>query len=839
MAENDKPATTATSYPLILLPHDNPMAINGSAIRLAMRLTPERMAQFEEAGGRAVIVYSKPPSDSAEADPSQSALETKDVGIVGKLEMMRDSDSGRPSIVLMAEERVKVLGTDVTNNTARVEPLSQEITPELEALIEATKKELRKIAKNSPNPDLPDMMESSLAELTTPLEITDLAIAVLSSEDEAEEKSEWLQMTDLHKQLETVYGRVLSMSAKQDAMAELGQKQKDFMLDEQIENLRKQKSDGGGDEDELEELAKKIADAGMPDDAREKCEKEMKKLSKMNPMDQNAAVVRTYLEQMVALPWTKSSPLVEDIKQARAVLDADHFGLDDVKDRIIEQLAVQKKTGKTNGSIICLVGPPGVGKTSIGKSLARATGREFVRISLGGVHNEADIRGHRSTYVGAVAGNIMKAMEEAGTINPIIQLDEVDKMGQGNGGNMNGDPTAALLEVLDPAQNNSFRDHYTDVKYDLSNVMFMCSANELGNIPGPLRDRMEIIQIEGYTDEEKLEIAKRYLIPKSREKTGLSDDEFSITDDALAKLVDGYTREAGVRSLEQQVNNLARKATVQVGEEGVTNVTVTADNLEDYAGPKKVQREEIETEDRVGHVNGLYVSGMGGGLLPFEAVMFEDPKGGAVATGSLQDVMKESVQDAYDYVRSHAKELGIKPETYQKNTLHIKAGDGATPKDGPSAGLAMTTLITSVLTGIPIRADVAMTGEVGLNGQSMIIGGLKQKLLGALRAGAKTVLIPVDNVKDLADVPEKVKQQLEIIPVSNVQEVLQHALVRMPEPLPAEPAENADTPEDDAKRVVNALAQLFKDATVQQQAPANDQRTAVPLAAAPPPGPRR
>ncbi|OHV06600.1 endopeptidase La, partial [Methylorubrum extorquens] len=518
---------------------------------------------------------------------------------------------------------------------------------------------------------------------------------------------------------------------------------------------------------------------------------ELKKLRQMSPMSAEATVVRNYLDWMLGIPWGKRSKIKKDLLGAQQVLDSDHFGLDKVKDRIVEYLAVQQRANKLTGPILCLVGPPGVGKTSLGKSIAKATGREFVRMSLGGVRDEAEIRGHRRTYIGSMPGKIVQSMRKAKTSNPLILLDEIDKMGM----DFRGDPSAALLEVLDPEQNATFNDHYLEVDYDLSNVMFVTTANTL-NIPGPLMDRMEVIRIAGYTEEEKLQIARRHLIPEAVKKHGLTPDEWSITDDGLMMLIRRYTREAGVRNLEREISNLIRKAVKEILITKVKQVEANPETLPEFLGPPKFRYGEIDADDQVGVVTGLAWTEVGGELLTIEGVMMPG-KGKMTVTGNLRDVMKESISAAASYVRSRAIDFGIEPPLFERRDIHVHVPEGATPKDGPSAGIAMATAIISTLTGIPVRRDVAMTGEVTLRGRVLPIGGLKEKLLAALRGGIKTVMIPEENAKDIAEVPDSVKNGLEIIPVSRMDQVLQHALVRQPEPIEWDEPLPAKTPKRD------------------------------------------
>ncbi|BBU63474.1 Lon protease [Methylosinus sp. C49] len=554
--------------------------------------------------------------------------------------------------------------------------------------------------------------------------------------------------------------------------------QREYYLNEQMKAIQKELGDEDG-KDDLAELEERIKNTKLSKEARDKAVAEFKKLRQMSPMSAEATVVRNYLDWLLALPWGKKSKIKRDLEAAQSVLDADHFGLEKVKERILEYLAVQSRANKLTGPILCLVGPPGVGKTSLGKSIAKATGREFVRMSLGGVRDEAEIRGHRRTYIGSMPGKIIQSMRKAKTSNPLFLLDEIDKMGM----DFRGDPSSALLEVLDPEQNATFADHYLEVDYDLSNVMFVTTSNTL-NIPAPLMDRMELIRIAGYTEDEKAEIARKHLIPNAVKKHGLAADEWSIDDEALLTLVRRYTREAGVRNLEREISNLARKAVKEIllSKEKGKKVHVTNDNITDYLGVHKFRYGEAELEDQVGVVTGLAVTGVGGELLTIEGVMMPG-KGKMTVTGNLQDVMKESISAAASYVRSRAVDFGIEPPLFDRRDIHVHVPEGATPKDGPSAGTAMATTIVSILTGIPVRRDIAMTGEITLRGRVLPIGGLKEKLLAALRGGLKKVLIPEENAKDLADIPDSVKNGLEVVPVSRMDEVLAHALVRQPTPI--------------------------------------------------------
>ncbi|MBN8241658.1 endopeptidase La [Nitratireductor aquimarinus] len=567
--------------------------------------------------------------------------------------------------------------------------------------------------------------------------------------------------------------------------------QREYYLNEQMKAIQKELGEGEDGRNEAAELEERIKKTKLSKEAREKAEAELKKLKTMSPMSAEATVVRNYLDWLLSIPWKKPSKIKNDLEFSENVLDTDHFGLEKVKERIVEYLAVQSRQKKLKGPILCLVGPPGVGKTSLAKSIAKATGREYVRMALGGVRDEAEIRGHRRTYIGSMPGKVIQSMKKAQKSNPLFLLDEIDKMGM----DFRGDPSSALLEVLDPEQNSTFMDHYLEVEYDLSSVMFVTTANTL-NIPPALMDRMEIIRIAGYTEDEKVEIAKRHLLPKAVREHALEPQEFSVTDGALREIIRTYTREAGVRNLERELMKLARKAVTEIlrnakKDGGKEKVEVTEENLADYLGVQRYRFGQAEGEDQVGVVTGLAWTEVGGELLTIEGVMMPG-KGKMTVTGNLRDVMKESISAAASYVRSRAVDFGIEPPVFDKKDIHVHVPEGATPKDGPSAGVAMATSIVSIMTGIPVRKDIAMTGEITLRGRVLPIGGLKEKLLAALRGGIKKVLIPEENAKDLADIPENVKNGLEIVPVSRVGEVLEHALVRMPEPIewvePAEPA---------------------------------------------------
>ena len=597
------------------------------------------------------------------------------------------------------------------------------------------------------------------------------------------DKQEILELPTISERLERVFAlmeseiSVLQVEKKirSRVKRQMEKTQREYYLNEQMKAIQKELGDGD-ERDDIAEFEEKIENTKLTKEAREKAQAEVKKLRQMSPMSAEATVVRNYLDWLLSIPWGKAPKIKRDLVEAEQVLEEEHYGLEKVKERILEYLAVQQRTNRLKGPILCLVGPPGVGKTSLGKSIAKATGREFVRMSLGGVRDEAEIRGHRRTYIGSMPGKVIQSMRKSKKPNPLFLLDEVDKMGQ----DFRGDPAAALLEVLDPEQNSSFNDHYLEVDYDLSGVMFVTTANTL-NIPPALMDRMEIIRLAGYTETEKVEIARRHLIKEALTAHGLEQHEWSLSDDGLKELIRRYTREAGVRSLEREISKLARKAVKEILVSGKSKVEVTKDNLESYLGVPKYRYGEMEREDQVGVVTGLAWTEVGGELLTIEGVMMPG-KGKMSVTGNLRDVMKESIQAATAYVRSRSLDWGIIPPLFEKRDIHVHVPEGATPKDGPSAGVAMATAIISVMTGIPVRRDVAMTGEITLRGRVLPIGGLKEKLLAALRGGIKTVLIPEENVKDLTEIPEDLRKMLEIIPVDKIDDVLKVALVRMPEP---------------------------------------------------------
>ncbi|MEZ5845200.1 MAG: endopeptidase La [Geminicoccaceae bacterium] len=636
------------------------------------------------------------------------------------------------------------------------------------------------------NKKVPPEVLVSLTQIEDAGKLADTVAAHLSLK--ISDKQELLETGSLAERLERLYsfmeGEISVLQVEKRIRSrvkrQMEKTQREYYLNEQMKAIQKELGELEEGKDEMSELEEKIRKTRLSREAREKATAELKKLKSMSPMSAEATVVRNYLDWMLGIPWKKRSKVKKDIRLAQEILDTDHYGLEKVKERIVEYLAVQQRVDKIKGPILCLVGPPGVGKTSLGKSLAKATGRNFVRFSLGGVRDEAEIRGHRRTYIGSMPGKIVQSMKKAKTSNPLFMLDEIDKMGA----DFRGDPSSALLEVLDPEQNANFNDHYLEVDYDLSDVMFVCTANTL-RMPQPLLDRMEIIRLAGYTEDEKVEISKRHLIPKQLEQHGVDTKEWSITDAALLDLIRYYTREAGVRNLEREIAGLIRKAVKEIVAGERKSVRVTPKSLERHAGVRKYRFGAAEDENQVGVTTGLAWTEVGGELLSIEGITVPG-KGKMTITGKLGDVMQESIQAARSFVRARSAQLGIRADAFEKMDIHIHVPEGATPKDGPSAGVAMVTSIVSVLTKIPVHADVAMTGEVTLRGRVLPIGGLKEKLLAALRGGIKTVLIPQENEKDLAEIPENVKKGLKIIPVSTVDEVLKVALTGKPKPLPDE-----------------------------------------------------
>ena len=719
--------------------------------------------------------------DPSEDDPDQDGIYR--TGVLANVLQLLKLPDGTVKVLVEGHQRVKI--TEFLDNDtffeARAEALSEmpgDVTT-TEALLRTVGDEFERYAKVRKN--IPEEALTAVGETTEPAKLADLVAGHLGIE--VDRKQELLETLPISERLEKVYALMQSelsvlqveKKIKTRVKTQMEKTQREYYLNEQMKAIQKELGDGEDGAGEIAELEEKIEGTKLSKEAREKADAEIKKLKNMSPMSAEATVVRNYLDWMLSIPWGTKSRVKKDLGRAQDILDKDHYGLEKVKERIVEYLAVQQRSAKLKGPILCLVGPPGVGKTSLGKSVAKATGREFIRISLGGVRDESEIRGHRRTYIGSMPGKIIQALKKAKTTNPLILLDEIDKMGQ----DFRGDPASAMLEVLDPEQNGTFVDHYLEVEYDLSNVMFLTTSNSY-NMPGPLLDRMEIIPLSGYTEDEKREIAKQHLISKQVKNHGLKAKEFELTDAALTEIIRTYTREAGVRNLEREIAKVARKALTSIVKKETESVKVTPDNLSDFLGVAKYRYGLAELEDQVGVVTGLAYTSVGGELLSIEALRLPG-KGRMKTTGKLGDVMKESIEAASSYVRSVSPRLGIKPPRFDKWDIHVHVPEGATPKDGPSAGLAMVTSIVSVLTGIPVRKDIAMTGEVTLRGNALAIGGLKEKLLAALRGGIKTVLIPKENEKDLPEIPDNVKEGLEIIPVDHVSEVLKHALVSQPE----------------------------------------------------------
>ena len=722
--------------------------------------------------------------NAAEDDPGTDDIYT--VGTISTVLQLLKLPDGTVKVLVEGGQRAIVNKFDESQPFFQAsisvidEPIGE--AQEMEALSRSVVGEFEQYIKL--NKKIPPEALVSINQIEDPSKLADTVASHLALK--ISDKQELLEIQSVAERLERVYSYmegeigVLQVEKKirNRVKRQMEKTQREYYLNEQMKAIQKELGDGEEGRDEVSELEDKIKKTRLSKEAREKCNAEIKKLKNMSPMSAEATVVRNYLDWILGIPWKKKSAIKKDLKEAEKILDADHYGLEKVKERIIEYLAVQSRTKKLKGPILCLVGPPGVGKTSLGKSIARATGRKFVRMSLGGVRDESEIRGHRRTYIGSMPGKVVQGMKKAKVSNPLFLLDEIDKMGA----DYRGDPASALLEVLDPEQNSTFNDHYLEVDYDLSDVMFVTTANTM-NMPGPLMDRMEIIRLSGYTEDEKVEIAKRHLIDKQIESHGLKEGEWSISDAAIRDIIRYYTREAGVRNLEREIANLIRKATKEiVMDSKVKSIKVTAKNLEKYAGVKRYRYGELEDEDKVGVTTGLAWTEVGGEILQIEAVVVPG-KGRMTITGKLGDVMKESIQAANSFVQSRAAQFGIKPPTFQKKDIHVHVPEGATPKDGPSAGVGMVTSIVSVLTGIPVGKNVAMTGEITLRGRILPIGGLKEKLLAALRSGITTVLIPKDNEKDLAEIPDNVKKGLKIIPVSHVEEVLKVALTESLTPI--------------------------------------------------------
>ena len=726
---------------------------------------------------RILLVAQKNPADD---DPAIGAI--FDVGTLAQVLQLLKLPDGTVKVLVEGTERARVhlftARADFFEADVEVMPTVVGAEPEVEAMARTAVSQFESYVKL--NKKVPQEVLATIGQITDFAKLADTIAAHLAIK--IPEKQELLEMESVQARLEKVFalmeGEISVLQVEKRIRSrvkrQMEKTQREYYLNEQMKAIQKELGDGE-ERDEIGEIELRVKNTKLSKEARERAEAEVKKLRQMSPMSAEATVVRNYLDWLLGIPWGVKSKVKKDLSYAEGVLDHDHFGLDKVKERIVEYLAVQSRTNKLRGPILCLVGPPGVGKTSLGKSIAKATGREFIRMSLGGVRDEAEIRGHRRTYIGSMPGKVIQSMKKAKKTNPLFLLDEVDKMGM----DFRGDPSAALLEVLDPEQNATFMDHYLEVEYDLSNVMFVTTSNTL-NIPPALLDRMEIIRIAGYTEDEKLEIAKRHLVPKSTEHHGLQKKEFEITDAAIYEILRHYTREAGVRSLEREINTLARKAVKDLMTSKKKKIKVTPEVVNQYLGVQKFRYGEVEREDQVGVVTGLAWTEVGGEILTIEALMMPG-KGKMTVTGNLRDVMKESISAASSYVRSRATSIGVKPPVFDKKDIHVHVPEGATPKDGPSAGVAMVTAIVSVMTGIPVKRDVAMTGEITLRGRVLPIGGLKEKLLAALRAGIKKVMIPEDNAKDLAEIPDNVKSGMEIIPVARMDDVLRHALVRMPE----------------------------------------------------------
>ena len=714
--------------------------------------------------------------NSVDDDPASDAIYP--VGVLATVLQLLKLPDGTVKVLVEGKSRARLV--KFTERTEFFEAEAVEIPEEAgdpsqsEALLRAVVEQFENYVKL--NKKVPPEALSSIPQIVEPSKLADSVAAHLSIK--IADKQALLETTDVPKRLERVYGlmegeiSVLQVEKKirSRVKRQMEKTQREYYLNEQMKAIQRELGETDDQRDEIMDLEKRIRRTRLSKEARVKADAEVKKLRNMSPMSAESTVVRNYLDWLLSIPWGKAKSKPIDLQKAEDILEEDHYGLEKVKERIIEYLAVQARTGALKGPILCLVGPPGVGKTSLARSIAKATGREYVRMSLGGMRDEAEIRGHRRTYIGSMPGKIIQSMKKAKTTNAFILLDEIDKLGA----DWRGDPSSALLEVLDPAQNANFGDHYLEVDYDLSNVMFVTTANSL-NMPQPLMDRMEIIRVSGYTEDEKVEIARRHVLPKLLTDHGLKAGELIVPDEAIRELIRYYTREAGVRSLERALGGLARKAVREMAKTNVLTITIDAAKLAEYAGVKKYRYGEMDEEDQVGIVTGLAWTEFGGDILTIEAIKMPG-RGRMTVTGNLKDVMKESISAAASYVRARALTFGVKPPVFEKTDIHVHVPDGATPKDGPSAGVAMTVAMVSVLTGVPIRKDIAMTGEITLRGRVTAIGGLKEKLLAALRSGVKTVLIPQENEKDLAEVPDNVKSGLEIIPISTADEALKWAL---------------------------------------------------------------
>ncbi len=738
-----------------------------------------------EAGRQIMLVAQK-----AAGKDEPRADDMFEIGCVSSILQMLKLPDGTVKVLVEGIQRAstKEISDNGEHFVAEAVPVAPqtETSPEVEALRRAVTQQFDQYVKL--NKKIPPEILTSIAGIDDPGRLADTIAAHLPLKLEA--KQSVLDLFDIAQRLEKLLELLehevdilqVEKRIRGRVKRQMEKSQREYYLNEQVKAIQKELGDGEEGAD-LEELEKKIKAARMPKEARKKADNELKKLKLMSPMSAEATVVRNYLDTLIGLPWAKKTKIKHDLGHASDVLNEDHYGLEKVKDRILEYLAVQQRVDKVKAPILCLVGPPGVGKTSLGQSVARATGRKFVRMALGGVRDEAEIRGHRRTYIGSMPGKVLQNLTKVGTRNPLFLLDEIDKLGM----DFRGDPSSALLEVLDPEQNHTFSDHYIELDFDLSDVMFVATSNSM-NIPPALLDRMEVIRLAGYTEDEKLNIAQRYLLPKQAKNNGVKPDELELTEGAIRGIIRYYTREAGVRSLEREISKVCRKVVKGVQLKTLTGkAVITEDNLNDYLGVRKYDFGRAEKKNQVGQVVGLAWTEVGGDLLTIESAVMPG-KGNIIRTGSLGDVMKESVEAARTVIRSRAARLGIKDELFEKRDIHIHVPDGATPKDGPSAGAAMATAFVSALTGIPVRANVAMTGEITLRGEVTAIGGLKEKLLAAHRGGITTVMIPEDNVKDLQDIPENVKSQIEIIPVRWVDKVLEVALESMPQPLPEEEA---------------------------------------------------
>ena len=734
-----------------------------------------------EAGRQIVLVAQK-----AAGKDEPKADDMFEVGCVSSILQMLKLPDGTVKVLVEGTQRATTVSISDNGEhfIAEVKPIppQPDTKPEIEALRRAVTQQFDQYVKL--NKKIPPEILTSIAGIDDAGRLADTIAAHLPLKLEA--KQSVLDLDDTGKRMEKLLELLehevdilqVEKRIRGRVKRQMEKSQREYYLNEQVKAIQKELGDGEEGAD-LEELEKRVIAAKMPKEARKKADSELKKLKLMSPMSAEATVVRNYIDTLIGLPWSKKTKIKHDLGNAETVLNEDHFGLEKVKDRILEYLAVQQRVDKVKAPILCLVGPPGVGKTSLGQSVARATGRKFVRMALGGMRDEAEIRGHRRTYIGSMPGKVLQSLSKSGTRNPLFLLDEIDKLGM----DFRGDPSSALLEVLDPEQNHTFSDHYVEVDFDLSDVMFIATSNSM-NIPPALLDRMEVIRLAGYTEDEKLNIAQRYLCPKQAKNNGVKPEEMDITESALRGIIRYYTREAGVRSLEREISKICRKVVKGIQlKKYVGQVVVTDDNLNDFLGVRKFDYGRAEKKNQVGQVVGLAWTEVGGDLLTIEAAVMPG-KGNIIRTGQLGDVMKESVEAARSVVRSRARGLGIKDEMFEKRDIHIHVPDGATPKDGPSAGAAMTTAFVSALTGIPVRADVAMTGEITLRGEVTAIGGLKEKLLAAHRGGIKTVMIPEDNVKDLQDIPENVKNHLEIVPVRWIDRVLEVALEKVPQALP-------------------------------------------------------